>query len=1303
MLLMTTRVLITAPDGSSVETRALLDNASSASFISERLANSLSLPRASQSIRVSGIGGMSHKPPLQSVVQFQLSSLHPGGRKINVTAIVVPKVTCDLPMSPITFRMNWTHLSELPLADPGFTQPGRIDVLLGADIYVDVLRHGRRDGPPNSPTAFETDLGWVLCGNTGSALTSTQANVHVTTFHTSAIPCDDVLRRFWELEEAPSQQACLSAEERMVVRHFDSNHTRTKEGRFIVPLPKDPNARPIGESRSQAVRRFLSLERSLNQKGCFKEFDTVMQEYFDLGHAEPVPTQDMGKPLGTTFYLPMHVVYKMSSTTTKIRAVFDASAKSSTGVSLNDTLLVGPTLHPPLVDVLLRFRLYPVALTADISKMYRAVELTEDDKDLHRFVWRSGTNESLKDYRMTRITFGVSASSFAANMAVKQNAIDHSDEFPIASNVVHKSFYVDDCLTGAQDSTSALLLQQQLTKLFSLGGFVLRKWNSNDLSVLKEIPEDLRDSREVHTFTEDNKYSKTLGIEWNIASDRLSLNVSSSPVTRRMTKRSIVSDVAKVFDALGLFSPATVKMKILLQRLWEAKLNWDDPVPEDLLEVWAQWRSELHVLCDMYVPRCYSPHRFSVSDMQLHGFCDASEEAYGGVVYIRLTDPVGNVHTEIVMAKTKVSPIRRISIPRLELCGAQLLTKLLCHVKRVLDVPVTSVFAWTDSTIVLSWLTGNPRRFKTYVGNRISFIIDQLPPDCWRHVAGIENPADCASRGIFPQQLNGYDLWWKGPPWLQHASSHWPTQPNPSSETIPEEEREICHLITIDSVNPIIPITQYSSFGKFKRVTAWIFRFVKNLTRPRPQRCLSPHLLVSELSLTEDYWLMITQRENFPSEYSALKNDKSISRTSRILSLRPIWDRNRSLMRVGGRLSNASLSYDQQHPVILDGKHLITKLIITSEHLRLMHAGPTLLLSSLNQRFHIIKARRVIRSITQQCIVCKRQSIHPQPQMLAQLPSERVSAAVPFERTGVDYAGPFQIKYGYVRKPTVIKTYICLFVCLTVKAIHLEVVSDLTTEAFIAALRRFIARRGCPALIWSDHGSNFIGAQNELKELQSFIAEPNTQGVISDFCSTCNIQWKFIPERAPHFGGIWESAVKRVKIHLKRIVSPVRLTFEEFTTVLCQIEACLNSRPLAPLNSPDEDGVIALTPGHFLVGKPLTAIPDPQLSYRSISLLRRWHLCQQLTRHFWERWQNEYLHTLNKYNKWHFPSRNVAVGDVVILQETGTIPTKWPLARVIAVHPGSDKLVRVITVKTSQGTYKRPVSKVAVLLPNENN
>ena len=321
--------------------------------------------------------------------------------------------------------------------------------------------------------------------------------------------------------------------------------------------------------------------------------------------------------------------------------------------------------------------------------------------------------------------------------------------------------------------------------------------------------------------------------------------------------------------------------------------------------------------------------------------------------------------------------------------------------------------------------------------------------------------------------------------------------------------------------------------------------------------------------------------------------------------------------------------------------------------------------------------------------------------MLGQLPIERITPGPVFDQTGVDYAGPVYIKYGYVRKPTVIKAYVCVFVSLSVKAVHLELVSDLTSEAFIATLRRFISRRGKPSLIWSDNGTNFVGASRELQELADFLERQKTQQEISRFCSNQHIKWKFIPERAPHFGGLWEAAVKSMKICLRRTVSSHKLTFEEFTTILTQIESCLNSRPLVPLQY-DEDGIEALTPGHFLIGKPPESIPDPAFSYRTLSLLRRWHLCQALVRHFWQRWSTEYISSLRRYTQWHHPTRNVQVGDVVILQEDNMVPTKWPLAKVIQTHTGKDGLVRVVTIKTATGTYKRPVIKIALLLPSDS-
>ena len=897
-------------------------------------------------------------------------------------------------------------------------------------------------------------FGWVLAGSTNQSAPDSV----VTTHHAFITSGDDLLRNFWEIEENTRHESNLSPEERSVVQHFQRNHRRAPDGRFIVPLPKKPHVPSLGESRSHAVRRFLSLERSLRAKNEFETFDSVMQEYLDLKHAEPVPTADLDNSTHNVFYLPMHAVKKESSTTTKIRAVFDASAKSSSNVSLNDILLVGPTVHSSLIDVLLRFRLHRIALTADVSKMYRAIELVEYDRDLHRFVWRSNPNEPLKDYRMTRVTFGVSASSFAANMSVKRNAMDHALEFPKAASVVETAFYVDDCLTGANSVEEAIELHQQLLNLFARGGFLLRKWNSSDPSVLQNIESEYRDTQSTHHIPSPDEYTKTLGIEWNANLDHFRLTVASLEETDNMTKRALVSDMAKTFDILGWFSPSTIKAKILLQRVWETKIGWDDSLPQAIHQSWRQWRSELHLLTERHIPRCYYPKNADIDSLELHGFCDASENAYAGVVHLRVLDRRGNAYISLVVSKTKVAPIKRLTIPRLELCGAKLLAQLLQHTQRALSIPTESVNAWTDSTIVLNWLIGNPRRFKTFVGNRVSHIMQLIPPDRWNHVSSSDNPADCASRGLFPSELVTHELWWNAPDWLRLPSTHWPTQSSLPRESLAEEERNICLHIVAKNPDPVISLEQYSSFLRLKRITAWIRRFIDNCRRSKQERQTSLYLSTSELMTSEAYWISLTQQHAFATEIEALKKDESLPKSSRLFSLHPLLDSS-GLLRVGGRCQNTQMPYSLIHPVILPGKHPITSLLISSEHRRLMHAGPTLLAASLNRRYYVVGCRKIVRSITRGCIICRRSTARPKQQVLGQIPVERITPDSVFDRVGIDYAGPFIVKYGSIRKPSFIKSYVCIFVSLSVKAVHLELVSDLSTDAFIATLRRFIARR----------------------------------------------------------------------------------------------------------------------------------------------------------------------------------------------------------------------------------------------------
>ena len=1294
-LLMTCQVLIHSPDGTSLKARALLDSASSTSFVSERLTQALRLPKSSQRIRITGIAGISHRSSLHSVVNFDVSSMSSEDEKIAVSAVAVPRVTNDLPLQPVPLNASWSHLSDLPLADTEFGRPGKVDLLLGADVYGEVMLHGRRSGPRGTPAAFETKFGWVLAGKTKSSTLSPHS---VISHHVSVVSGDELLSKFWQMEEAPNPLSSYSHEERLVMQRFKENHRKSDAGRFIVPLPRKPQAKAIGESRNQAVRRFLTLERSLNTRSQFQEFSDVVEEYFEMKHAELVPATDLQKPVQEVFYLPMHAVRKEHSTTTKLRVVFDASAKSTSGTSLNDTLLVGPTVHPPLLDVLLRFRSHRVAVTADVSKMYRAVELTPEDRDYHRFVWRSDPNQPLKDYRMMRVTFGVSASSFAVNMSVKQNAHDNSTKYPLAAEAVEKSFYVDDCLTGADTVPAAIELRRQLQELFNQGGFLLRKWNASEPAVLANLSPDLKDPHSTQLFHDTTEYTKTLGIEWDVKSDEFHLTIAKLPALDNVTKRLLVSDVAKTFDVLGWFSPSIVKAKILLQRVWEAKVDWDDPIPSPIQDAWLHWRSELHLLSEKSIPRCYFHKTSDISSFELHGFCDASEHAYAAVVYLRLTDSQEDVQVSLVSSKTKVAPIKRLTIPRLELCGAYLLAHLLHHVRQVLEVPLSRVHAWTDSTIVLNWLDGSPRRFKTFVGNRISTIMELVHPDKWSHVSGLDNPADCASRGLFPSELVPHPLWWGGPSWLKQSPADWPKQTTLLPNDLPEEEREISLLTTVADESPIIPLDRYSSFSRLKRVTAWVLRFINNC-RKHTNKCTSP-LSTRELKSAEHYWIKNIQSTHFQEELASLKKQVPFSSSSPLLSLRPFVDSS-GLLRVGGRRELGMFGYESKHPIILAGKHPLTKLLIRTEHLRLLHAGPTLLMSTLSQRFHIVGGRNVIRSITRACVICRRNAIKPQPQMLGQLPIERITPGPIFDKVGVDYAGPVFIKYGHTRKPTIVKAYVCVFVSLTVKAVHLELVSDLTTEAFIACLRRFVSRRGAPSLIWSDHGSNFVGAARELKSLFKFLRDQKTQHAISDFLSTRGITWKFIPPQAPHFGGIWEAAVKSMKTHLKKIVGNVKLTFEEFSTLLTQVEACLNSRPLTPLD--DDDGIEALTPGHFLIGRPLQALPDDSFAYAdSISSLRRWKLCQTLLSHFWKRWSREYLTQLGRFTKWRHPTRNITVGDLVILRDDSPLPTKWPLARVVEVHPGKDALVRVATIRTSTGIYTRPVTKLALLLPSND-
>ena len=423
---------------------------------------------------------------------------------------------------------------------------------------------------------------------------------------------------------------------------------------------------------------------------------------------------------------------------------------------------------------------------------------------------------------MTRVTFGVSASPYLAVRTLQQTAADHRGDHPIASHHILHSFYVDDLLAGANTEEEAMELYSSLRSVLQKGGFNLCKWRSSSSPVLNHIPHDLQEKLPVKEMTDSHSPShpKALGLEWD---SRLDLMAPAlQPSTKyQTTKRGVVSDVSKTFDVLGWISPSVLVMKLLYQKLWQLKTGWDEDIPPDLIDQHARWRDQLHLLSQKQLPRCYYRTDSPPLTKELHGFSDASLKAYGAVIYIRSTYLDHPPMLSLVISKTRVAKLKP---SRQELCGAVLLTELLTEVKAILDIPDANVYAWTDSSIVLSWLDGHPRDYKVFVSNRVSFILQATSPQTWRHVPTAQNPADCASRGLMPKELLAHSLWWDGPEWLLEDP---PWQPPRKPLLAPEQTIINCNVLQFTP--PPMMETRCTNYHKMISIMAWCLRYYHKL------------------------------------------------------------------------------------------------------------------------------------------------------------------------------------------------------------------------------------------------------------------------------------------------------------------------------------------------------------------------------------------------------------------------------------------------------------------------------------------
>ncbi|XP_045777393.1 uncharacterized protein LOC123875556 isoform X2 [Maniola jurtina] len=1259
--------------------RAVLDSGSTSCLMTKKLSSKLNLPRTQVNRSVHGINNAASR--VHECCRVPVESFK-DNFKTKINCFVMQSLTDYVPSS----HVNISELnipSDIQLADPAFHTPSEVDMIIGADLFWDILGSQKIILGRGKPILWETRFGWVVAGPVSyvsKCLLSPSIQCNFSAINGSTRVNDDIetnLMRFWQLEEV-GLKSSYSEEEQACEDHFVKNTTRLPDGRFCVRLPLKQSANVLGDSLPRAKHCLLSLEKRLKRDTLFCErYRDFMSEYLKLGHMSECDNHL--RNLG--YFIPHHGVVRESSLTTKLRVVYNASSPTTSNIALNNILMVGPTIQDDLLSILLRFRCHKIILAGDVEKMYRNVVVHPDDRHLQQIIWRDNPSETIKCFQLNTVTYGTASAPFLATRCLKQIGLDCENK-QISEIIIH-DFYVDDLLTGAQTLQEALDIKNKVTSELASAGMPLRKWKSNNSLLMTD--ESKQSSVDLNIGALE--CSKTLGLYWNNLLDQFYFQINCN-IPTEATKRSILSVISQIFDPMGLLTPCTVTMKIMLQKLWLHKLSWDEKLPLDLYKHWVETAKRLPILNDLRINRrvVIDDHEF----IDLHIFSDASQLAYGSCVYVRSINDRGEVLVSLLLAKSRVSPLKPTTIPRLELCGALASVRLYEKVTKSLRVKVRKTFVWTDSMIVLGWLKMLPIKLQPFVRNRVAEILEVSGKAAWRHVPTDLNPADLISRGLDPALMQACSLWWSGPEFLKQDENQWPSNPEyNNSKSLPETKEVTLHT-NVEPTQSLIDFSRFSNFSRLNRAIAYALKFINKCKKQTCDEFLTSSDLQNALNLI----IKISQMESF-SEYQLLKNDKKLPKNSTLNKFNVFLDENQ-LMRVGGRLDNSDFSYDKKHPIILQSSHLVTRLLFKHEHKRLMHAGPQLLLASIRETYWPIGGRNLAKLCYRNCVRCNRMRGKVVPPLMGNLPSKRVQAGgYPFENVGIDYAGPILSASRQGRGCRLVKVYIVIFVCFATKAMHIELVGDLTSNNFLSAARRFMSRRGKSKNWYTDNGSSFIGAFNEISKF----LKSNCSSLSEDIANE-GVNFHFLAPYAAHQGGLWEAGVKSVKFHLQRVLGNCHLTYEELNTVLVQIEAILNSRPLTPLST-EPDDLMPLTPGHFIIGRPLTSLPAPNYVNSATSQLTRYQRLEQLRQHFWARWSKEYIAELQKRGKWRTGQGALKVNGLVLLKDDQLPPLKWKLGRIVTLYPGADGISRVADIRTSTGIVRRAFSKICPLPDDE--
>jgi hypothetical protein len=807
---------------------------------------------------------------------------------------------------------------------------------------------------------------------------------------------------------------------------------------------------------------------------------------------------------------------------------------------------------------------------------------------------------------------------------------------------------------------------------------------------------------------DDLPIERALGIEWNVVSDsfQFRLVLSKKPFTRR----GILSTVASVYDPLGCLSPFVLLGKQILQQMCKENTAWDEPLSEELKPKWEQWLIELSTLVNIKIARCIKPAEFgTVIHRELHHFSDASTKGYGQCSYLRIVNEQGMTHCAFVMGKSRVTPLKVVTIPRLELTAALVSVRISQLLRYELGYESVEEYFWTDSKVVLGYIHNDARRFHIFVANRVQQIKEATKAQQWRYVDSKVNPADHASRGLHVTEL-GNSNWFNGPEFLWDPELP-PAEPVDLKLVAgdPEVKKHIVHTVQNEcdeGISILKRLEQFSNWSRIVNIIALLKRFLlfkgKVISDMRP-------VLEEDRQRAKYFIITLVQKEAFPDSLKALRQKTKISKgqdTGKLYKLDPFLD-NDGILRVGGRIEQAIIAFEEKHPIILPKYGHITTLIIRHHHEKVLHQGRGMTINELRSNgYWIIGCSHVVSSLIYKCVICRKLRGRNQDQKMANLPVDRLQPVPPFTYCGMDCFGPFYVKEG--RKE--LKKYGLLLTCMTCRAIHLEMLDDMSTDALINGIRCFVALRGPVRQIRCDHGSNFIGAERALQEAFKEIREDD----VRKFLAKNHCDFVMNSPASSHMGGVWERQIRTTRSILNTLLNhhKARLDSSSLRTFLYEAMAIVNSRPLSVDNLADPHGPSPISPNHLLTMKSKVILPPPgKFESNDIYARKRWRQVQYLADQFWSRWKREYILQLQERQKWMSKKRNMAIGDIVIIKDEDLFRGNWKLGKVVEIMVDLDGLVRKVKVlvadptilKKGQWTNKstileRPVHKLVLLL-----